>query len=752
MVWISIYYITGIIGGSIWSKYPYTTFFMYLLICLVPIIISILYGDKKTWLFLIVSFIVAYVLYFIHPVTLESHVMNQEVVMIGEVVDQKSSDYHLILVVDDVKIIEQQKVKRLRSKVQVVTDNQKDYKIGSQIRVRGTMQPMNKQMNPSDMNYSLYLKSRGVSSKIEAKDIDRVGQRWSMLPTLQKHIYNQIQKVFKNEDQGMISKLLINSDEGLEPSVEELYYGLGIGHVLSISGLHIGILYGIGWWILGKIKIKYKYRMIGSLVFIWGYAFLIGFNISAVRACILLTVIYVARILWKEEDIPIGMSIAALVLLINNPYQLFQVGFQLSFIAYGSIFLIGEGLRYCKLHGYRTRYYLLVGGGNILLSIVITPILAWHFYEIPVVGVLLNYIAIPVFTLLIPISLLTIVVSYMTLQGASLVAVGISMLLRNITHIASFIEQLPFSTLVTGKPSFLEVGIFYFTVAIGISCFIGWGYGKYIAYATLFLLGIQVFSTLQKREYLDITHLYVGQGDSTVIITPTNHVVLIDGGGKGKEKTVERYIKYRGYDVIDYAVVSHGHDDHMGGVLGLMDEDITIKNVMMPSMGGDNEGEIALKGRCVTKRIPYKTLEGSETIQLGAVRLQFRVSQGMWDDVNDRSALSILSYGSYSQLFTGDMTKNVEEEIGHTLPPVTVLKVAHHGSETSTTEKFLEHITPKYGMISCGIDNRYQHPHRSVIDRLERRGIIPLRTDQRGAIRIVTNGKKLSMASHIQED
>ncbi len=705
------------------------------------------YHYREIGMLIGVAFVAA-VLLGIHPTTTPLAAEGEQVVLYGKVYSYTVGTYGDRLVLEHVRL---EDGTRYRAKVQCELQSGMRSEVGYEVCLKGRIEKMPTQMNPSDMDYSTYLKSQGISTVLRCTQLQQKKGQLPMHEKLRDCFATQIKAVFEGDTKGMMQTLLLGCDTSLDSIVETAYYQVGVGHVLAISGLHIGVIFATMWWGLGWLKVPYRLRIVACLVMVWLYTWLVGSSVSAVRACILLTTTYGGRALDQEEDIWTSIALAMLIILMANPYQLFQAGFQLSFGAYIGVAISAYVVQHRKRIGKALSGGLMLIGGNLFLSLWISPILAWHFFEVPVLGSLLNLVVIPFYSLLVPVGIVLVLLSFFVPGLAAFCGHLVVVLLEGCNEVIGWVATWPYASCIIGRPSIGQCVMWYAIILVSVvavcrlSC-------KLWQLVGVVVMTLAVRSVWFQTTTLTITHLYVGQGDSAVIITPQQQVIVIDGGGYGKEQVVWRYLKYRGYDAIDYAIVSHPHEDHVGGIVGLIEQEVPIQTVITTCVDPESEWETKLQKACVQKDTLHYVVEGWECLVEEGVSVQLMQHTQPLEDENDASIVCLLAYGQYTQLFTGDMTEKVEGLYTPYVPQLAVLKVAHHGSKTSTGDKFLEHTTPKYGIISCGINNRYQHPHSEVCDRLQRIGAHVLRTDRQGAITIQTDGSVCAVRAHIQED
>lgn len=758
LCWVAIYFIVGIIGGTIWANSLYSSFFCWSLgtVLLTAVLVSVF--KSNWWWAMGVIALVGGICYLYTPVTCERALVEACKYYSGTIKEIKTTDYNTQLTMKDVSIYTKDKVQSISSKIIVISEE--DYgsglEVGDKVKVEGEVLELKQKYNPSDMDYASYLKSKGIVAEVEARSVLKIGSGFKGINKIQQSIISQIQRVYQGEDQGIVTAMLLGDKSYLDSDVSRLYSKLGIGHILAISGLHVGLVWGLVWAGLSSMRLSYKQKNIGAVLLIWCYCILCGLSVSAVRASMIITIIIIGRVLWEEEDLPICLAIAVLCVLGWNPYQLFQVGFQLSFVAYSGV-LIFIKVSECSLMSLglskKKMKWINTLGGPLMISLMITPVLAYHFYEVPFLAILLNYIVVPLVALLMPLMMLSIAISYIWNGLGVMLAGGISLVLRGITAGAELMAQIPGATLVTGQPSLIVITCYYGMLGCLLMYCCRSGYRKYLEWSMVTLIGVLLIAHYVPKPLLEIAHLYVGQGDAAVIITPYGQVIVIDAGPEGKGDDLERYLKYKGKHKIDYMIVSHAHADHIGGVMDLIDLRMPIENILMPVMPKDDTWTKRLQKACEVEQIPYYFINDTMTLEMGSISIDFLapVADKSSSNLNDLSAVCLVKYEEFEMLFTGDLPIEGERSFYAELSDIDVLKVAHHGSSTSTSDKLLEQTRPEYGIISCGINNRYAHPSPLVVERLEQKRVSTIHTDKVGAIVLETDGKKLKINTQIQE-
>lgn len=681
-----------------------------------------------------------------HPLHTETSSIDDSVVyqVAGTVKEVKQTTYYQWITLRQVVLKQENQRQVLTSHIQVrmglnnlpaITEN--DIVLMEVIPIK-----QESQMNPSDMDYSAYLKGKNIIKTFKLKQILQVNKKTTIIEKGQLFLKQQLKQLYTKQNVGVMEATLLGKTEVLEGQAKILYNQSGIGHVLCISGFHVGVIIGFFTFFLCLFRIPYTIRHLVLIGGIWGYAYFTGNSTSTTRACIMVTILLLGKCLWQEEDRLNSLSLASLFFLVLSPYQLFQVGFQLSFMAVlGIIGCLNEIQK--KEWFSEWRYPKWQKSLLLWLSIQLLtwPILAYHFYEIPFLISLVNLLVIPIFAVVIIGGWLSLIFYIGHLPIATVLAKGIECILNSIEVIIGEFIKWPLATLCVGRPTWWQL-ILFVSMGIVISAYLFEYIEKITVCKGVFIIGCcyRVFQSIIVSP-LSVTLLYVGQGDSTVIETPGHHTIVIDGGNFGKGKVVEQYVKYRGKRHIEALVVSHSDADHIGGLIELLDTNLTIGKVFI-SETDESELLQTFLTACKRKKIPIYEMNAQDTYKIDVIQMTcLAPSEGQRElESNNNSLVCTVNYGEFTALFTGDKEKDSNFNVDNVMEPISLLKVSHHGSHTGTSESLVLKLKPMYAMISCGINNLYGHPHDEVIKLLEEAGAHISRTDLNGAICYETDG------------
>lgn len=624
--------------------------------------------------------------------------------------------------------------------------------------IEGNLEVPRSQRNPHQFDYASFLKQKQIHWTLSAahiqplvKETDQSSflllqpSKWrsALLDYLDQHVYGRALLYMK--------RLLFGETKEFEGSVREQYQKLGIIHLLSISGLHIHLLINGLEWLLLRLGMTKERIPLLFLVFLPVYGTLAGWGTSVFRAVFQSWFVFVGQTLsYRIRGID-AWAITLILACLIQPYQIYSVGFQLSYGLSICLMLTQNAERIRQLPAFSR-----TNANSMVLSLVSIPVLSFHFFEFPWISVAANSVFVPLFSWFILPSIILLCMASFLIPHTSLL-VGMNQVLNTaLLFLEQFIERVsrfPYLTFVTGR---LPIGgmlllcagiliVFYVLdrkrkhtkklVFTGILCI---------------LLGLQSqrCSPLGKVVLID-----VGQGDSILIKQPFQRpTVLIDTGGQhifDKEAWQERaepysigkdivlpVLKSYGIDTLDQIVLTHGDIDHTGSLADISGE-IQLNELILSKGSLENRSQLTeqvskLQSKGTEIRFVQADMEEPVILSSGlGVLWPFEEGSGE----NDDSIVLYGKIGTLTWLFTGDIEEESEQAFLKKYPGIRadVLKVAHHGSQTSTTQPFLKTVTPRYGLISCGKNNWYGHPHQSVVERLEKNGTMVWRTDEQGA-------------------
>ncbi len=628
----------------------------------------------------------------------------------------------------------------------------KNYKYGDTLRIKVKTEIPRGETNPGGFNYREYLKRKGVyaTGSVQNGSIKYTGHKFSLRAPLiasRQWTENAINRLYQIKESSFLNSLIIGDRTNLESGIENDFINTGIIHALAISGLHVNILLSFIFYVLRFLQIGQDKKNTIALAAIGFYTLMVGAMPSVTRAFIMAAVILIGKTYDEETDTLSSIALAALIILFINPLQLYDIGFQLSFGATLSIIFFDKKLsNMLPFKGYIAESVAL----TLSAELGVLPISIYYFYRLPVYSLLANLAVVPMIPLIFILGIISIIIGSIFVPISYIFTLINTVIIRLAVTITGGISSLPASNLIIQRPYFFVIVCYYLMVFISIGLF-DVSHKKIIIPA---MAAIILFGVFYQPVYKDalITFIDVGQGDSSLICTGTSKI-LIDGGGSVRTKysdfdvgedVLVPYLLANHMRNIDVVFVSHEDNDHMGGIIALL-ENIRVGRIFLGERPEDNPLFDKLERIASSKNIPITYLNRGDKLSIGKVQIHVLNPSHDKIDVNNDSLAFNLTYGRADILYTGDIEMEGEDGILKSGLDIDtdILKVAHHGSSTSSTAAFLNKANPNISVISVG-KNNYGHPNSGVLTRLSGYSKI-YRTDEDGAVIINTDGKYISV-------
>jgi competence protein ComEC len=639
---------------------------------------------------------------------------------------------------------------------------------GHRVCAAGILRPLRSSANFGGFNYARYMAREHVHATLTARDpfvqiLDPADPRWDRRLAL--GLRDRLAAVhlasLPPDEAALMNGIVFGSRATPVPDeIERDFRNAGVVHVLVASGAQIAVLIGIFLQVLGWAAAPRWASLLITLAGAWLYTLMAGGAPAMVRASITAGALAVAQLLGRQNDPLSLLALAALVILGLSPGDLFDLGFQLSFAAVGGMILLGPRLR-ALLHAKPGWLWGSIGY-SLAAQLATMPLIAHAFCQVAPVGVLANLIAIPASGLLLGGGLAVSVVGLLW-PGAAffLDSANLALLwaLRQVIHACA---RVPGGHFWVPPPGAVTVALLY----AGLLA-IAWLRREHLALLAgsrvarasgLALVALFAGSKLlPSPPLLRVTFLDVGQGDSTLVQTPSGRTLLVDGGGVSGgrfdfgERVLLPALLHRGVRGLDCIVATHPQGDHIGGLAAVCRE-LPVEMLIEPDVPSENAEMERLLEQVRRRGIRHLRAQAGVSWMLDP---RTRVTllhppeprlSGM-GDVNDHSVVLRVEYGRTSFLLAADIGREVEAHLVRSGAPLeaSVLKVAHHGSRTSSGEAFLDAVRPRVAVVSVGEGNLFGHPATEVIRRLAARAALTCRTDEEGAVEVSTDGEVLNV-------
>jgi len=612
---------------------------------------------------------------------------------------------------------------------------------------------------------------------------------------------------------GLLQATLIGETSGVERRWTQEFRVTGTYHALVISGMHVSVLAFTILLILRLFQLRKVPALCVATLASWLYAFISGMSSPVVRAAGGFTLFLMASYFFRKIRVLNALAVVGIVYLLIDPDQLFDPAFQLSFLSAAAIAAFAmplmerstEPLRASVKRfdqpGYDPRVPERAAEWRVELRLLARTLQCWsglslkaaqfivarltllaafvgdtvivsacvqfglalpmvtYFHRLSITGLSANIFIMPLLSLVVPMGFASIATAWHPVANLT------RLLLNASESVATWHTRLEPAYRIGTVPVLIALTFAGSLVLLGFAIRHkrGVAIAMVCAFAQFAVICWQPWPADVKAGTLEVTAIDVSQGDSLLVVFPDGETMLVDAGGfpgmtnmKRKpqidmgEDVVSPYLWSRRITHLDYAVLTHGHSDHMGGLSAILDN-FHPKTLWIGAEPETPEWKEIQKtaARDGVKIMPLTRGVADRNIGGAIVRVLAPTSDYVPEETakNDDSLVLEVSYGRHRALLTGDAEMPIERELvaSGLLRPVTLLKVGHHGSKTSSSEEFLDEIKPQFAMISDGYRNQFHHPHPTVLERLNEHHSAILRTDQQGLITFRTDGKQVEL-------
>jgi len=683
-------------------------------------------------------------------------------------------------------------VKYVNDKILVTVYNRTDvFPIGTRIRFPAYLKPFINFNNPGSYDYELSMRLKMISCNASVSDGRYIvpmgegdpGPVLSIVEHLRRPVRDFLNHKLSPRDSSLFKALILGEREGITKELREPFNITGMGHVLAVSGLHVGIIAWLSFmfiqWVLTRselLTLKFNLKKISALITcvpVVIYTGLAGFQVSGQRAMIMILAYLMSIILGREKEIWSTLALSALFILALDPMVIQSISFQLTFLAVTGIVwltpffqnIIPDPFKEDSKNKRIEKIWLYLTGmiaASLSAVIFLMPVTVYYFHRVSTVTVLANLIAIPLMAFIIlPAGL----IASFSLIFSSFVAevilgfgvFGIHLMMR----VIDFFAGLSWSSFLMVTPGIWEILMIY-SLLFCLFSVKKWQWMKYILVLVILVTVTDISYWLYQTQFnnkLRVTFIDVGQGNAALVQFPGNKKMLIDGGGfrvgsfDTGENVVTPFLLNRKILKVDYLVLSHPHPDHMNGLRFIASE-FNPSEFWYNGDSVDTRDFTELMGIVKTKSIKFlgpeelargRTISGVEVEVLYPLEGLVLYENNDNRIINNNSLVLRFNYEGKSILFTGDIEQDAEaymaEQYGNKLKS-DVLLVPHHGSRYSSSNSFLEKVKPDLSIISSRKGNRFGFPHMETLERLKRAESKVLRIDMKGAIE-VTIGENL---------
>ena len=671
-----------------------------------------------------------------------------------------------------------------------------EYHYGDILRITGKLETP---PQSDDFSYKDYLARQGIYSiinypRIEILDTGKGFKPLAWIYSLRNRLSQSLSQALPEPQASLAQGILLGQRGNIPYSLNQAFSRTGTAHVLAISGINITIVIGMllaaGIWLFGK---RYSIYIWLALLIIWLYALLTGMNPPVVRGAIMGSLFLIAEYLGRQSSASIALTFAAAVMVGIQPQVLWDASFQLSFLAMAGLIFISPYLQNWGRKGVMAavgKEGTAASLGNFisdsfavtLAAILATwPIIAYYFHVVSFVGLPATFFAVLALPGIIITSALVAGVGLLAPLLAQVIGWVSWLFLSYFMIVVRAFDALPFSSIKLEGIDIWQIWIYYALLAAIVATIyyrnqltdlfrltaskISPQISKASGFASkvpkkwvisplliaTILVWVAILNTPDDKLHVSI--LDVGQGDAILIQTPSHQDILIDGGPSPRAIDLELSKKLPFWDrTIDLVILTEPQADHMAGLTEVL-RNYKVPQVFEPGIAYDSTTYQQWLSLVESQQIGHKIAHAGQQIELGdgieidVLHPPSPFLQGTSDDVDNNGLALRLHWNGISFLFTSDIGKEAEWYLIAQRANLrsTVLKVAHHGSLTSTSEQFLAAVNPEIAVISVGTDNRFALPRIEIVDRL----VTQLGNDRiyftstHGTIEFITDGKGL---------
>lgn len=629
------------------------------------------------------------------------------------------------------------------NKQEIEEEDLKPLKYGAICKISGEINLPDSSTNPGQFNYQKYLLERGISFELKLSSLEHLHCSGShplhLIYSLRNNAISYTKEILSKETSAWLNALVLGDDSLIPRETTELFNRWGLSHILAISGLHVGLVIGLLYVGLVKFNLMTRERAENVIViFLPFYALLAGGAPSVWRASLMGLIFLILSKLQIKYSVTDILSIIFITLVAFDRYIIYNIGFQFSFLVTFGLLLSRKWFLHTS-----SKFWQLMKI-SFISQMIIIPLQLYYFYYFQPLSIIANMLVVPYFSLfVIPTMFILLIISPIFPRFALTIDQLFVPIHKFLLNSINVFDQYLNQPWVLGEIPVI-LSIFYYGLLILIMKKLEQNQLKQSFAVSVLLVGLLFLISI--KPYLSaegyVTMLDIGQGDAFIIELPNrNGVIFVDAGANFSFDTyevkdniykqiLEPYLFSRGISSIDAIIVSHEDLDHNGSIPFLV-ENLSVKQIIVSEFYkfNDKEKETILNNKVRVKRV--------KADEIFSVKNQpFKVLSPNIDrnDYNDNSLVVLTNLGGKRWLFTGDISKDVEKEITNRYKNlrVDILKVAHHGSKTSSDEQFIRQLKPSIALIPVGRNNRYGHPSTEVLDTME--GMRILRSDLHGAV------------------
>jgi competence protein ComEC len=630
------------------------------------------------------------------------------------------------------------KIMKYKENTIVYMDKMQKLDTNTIVNIKGQVSDVEFGKNFILFNYKSYLRSKKIYATIFCTDKSIIiDDNYSFIIKLTNNFKLYTEKLFTSKlnkkNSEIILSMILGDTDYLDDGLYDNIRKMGLAHIFAVSGLHIGLLYAA---MSNSFKIVGFNRRISWIItwsLLWSYGFLIGFPVSVMRALVMFTFLFGSELFYRRYNSLNSIALSALILIIINPFWIFDVGFILSFSAALSLVLFNKYIqKNVKNKIFKTLCMYL------FIQIFTLPIVIYFFNYLPLLGIIYNLLLIPIFTIVLIASFIFLIFNKIFMYTLAVPFRLFDYFLCSLRYIINMTENIKFNGIIMATPSIYEIIFIYMTIF-----YILYSYKTkhkyflkigYLIITAFYMITYVIIPITDKSLYFNI--LDVGQGMFSTAKYKNYDFIFDCGSTSNKnlgEYVVVPYLTKKGINEIDGVFISHWDSDHYSGAYNLIDcDNIHLRNILSSWNNEDIKAKIT-----IVKKGDNFILDNKFKITILSPK-----DDVVFTDKNNLSLVILLNYNERRILIPGDIESETENEIISDLVKSDIVILPHHGSKTSSTEAFVNTLSPNFAVISYG-KNSYGIPSEEVLMRYEKVKSNILSTFYNGEINFVLNGDDL---------
>ncbi|NLV22825.1 MAG: DNA internalization-related competence protein ComEC/Rec2 [Syntrophomonadaceae bacterium] len=658
-------------------------------------------------------------------------------------------------------IIKADRNSRWEKKIRVVCYFEVDLSRGDCVALNGVLKPPRRPGNPGEFDYPLYLSHNGIYYNLSIKnssDLQVTARNQGALKWLDEFRARGETLAKENlppHEAAILLGMLLGTREGIDEDQYKTFQKTGIIHLFSVSGLHVGFLLLLVGWIVSLLGLsKGKRFLVGTAVLLL-YGTMIAWPVCVIRSIFMGILGLAAYYFGRKNDMMNALAIAGVFNLLIDPAALFTISFQLTFLATWGLIFIFPRLR--EVFPYKGWIWDLIWL-PLAAELAVLPMIAYYFNILTPVSIITNILVSYISGAAVIIGFIALFLAPFIPFLATLFLYPAGFCTEVILFIVNWVQYLPGGYIWVATPGVILIVLYYAGIVAGVYALGPRPYRQLVYPAAgvmlLFIVVLLIPAGFYNRGMLEVDFIDVGQGDAILIKTPQGKFILLDGGGSNfydvGDTTVLPYLHRRGIRSLRMIINSHPDNDHLQGLESVAKE-TPVGLIAVPQNLLDAEEYRPLKQTAQRRKIPWHGLSAGQEIKLEeGVSIKILHPGGdayKQNNCNNQSVVLRISYQKFSLLLTGDIEKEAMQSLLDQgfITATTVVKVPHHGSKGSLVPEFYDRLNARYAIISVGSNNLFGHPNPAILSMLKQANTKILRTDQNGAVIILTDGRQLQI-------